>query len=103
MRDKRVVVESSSWQNIDVFAVANYDDSIEVGEREYSESSKCYVKKVKLSLTGESADELYELMRHIRGECDDYDCPYCEETEEEDESWKCECCELDECNGGCDK
>ncbi len=82
MSDKPVRVSCTSWIDVEVDVIANFDGDINIGEKIYDESEKCYTKKVKFGLTMSSADEIYELLKHANGDCVSSDCPHCKEVEE---------------------
>ncbi len=77
---KRVKIESSAWMDIDLTAIANYNDDIEISDEEYIEEERCYCKKIKFQATEKSYMELYNLIKHKIGECDEDTCKFCAMT-----------------------
>jgi len=71
-------IESSSWVYLDVQAIANYDDSIKISDRRIVDTEDCFISNIKAMVTSDSAEELYEQLKHYYGDCDDEECKYCE-------------------------
>lgn len=82
--DKKVMtrVESTDWYRIELPAISNYDEEIEIGERFRDEKEKCYIQNISFKTTGDAWRNLYDLIKHISSDCDSDECKYCEEQKD---------------------
>ena len=78
----RTTVDSTSWRTIDVNAVANFEDDIEIGERKRDDLESCFTKRLFFKVSGSEWEAFYALARHIEGDCDEEVCVHCKSQEE---------------------
>ncbi len=76
-----MTVCSSDWTHLEIDAVSNYTDDIEVGKRRPKKDGKrtYYVSKVKLTIDSKVRDYLMKLFEHLDSSCDEDACKFCKE------------------------
>ena len=85
-----MIVESSSWVYFELNAISNYPDQLKILNVEKSEEEDCFIRNIKGVMTSDSAEEIYEQLRHYYGDCDDVECKYCEICGEDEDCMEIE-------------
>lgn len=76
-----IIISSTDHYTINIDAIENYEGQIEIGKRKYSRKNKVYTRKMRFITHGNGWRDLYELMKHVNGDCFDFKCKFCKMKE----------------------
>ena len=72
-----IVLDSSGWQHLDVWAISNRTEMH--AERVYNEDDCVNEHRLSFVLAEKEKEKLYSLLKHLHADCDEKTCKYCKE------------------------